>query len=51
MHVDIIIEIFKEVRYSESGSNDRIKEEATYALFIDYLDECEKGKLLCFFIF
>ena len=27
--------------YSEAGSTEREKEEATYMLFCDYLDECE----------
>ena len=31
------------VRYSESGSNEREKEEQTYIFFVDYLEECEGG--------
>ena len=35
--------MFKKVHFSEDGSNDRVKEESAYMMFLDYLDECEKG--------
>ena len=35
--------MFKTVRYSEKGSNERTREEDAYMFFIDYLDDCEKG--------
>ena len=35
--------MFKSVRYSEKGSNDRESEERVYMYFMDYLDDCEKG--------
>ena len=38
------MKLFKSVDYSDVGSNNRKKEEDTFSLFIDYLDECEKGK-------
>ena len=44
MHVDQILKIFQRVEYSLAGSNRRQEEEDTFSLFIDYLDECEKGK-------
>ena len=31
------------MRYSEEGSNDRQKEEATYMHFVNYLEEVEEG--------
>ena len=40
---DGIIKMFKDIRFSEKGSNCREKEEATYMMFIDYLEECEAG--------
>lgn len=47
--VDDIRKIFTEVKYSEKGSNDRIKEEATFMFFVDYLDDCEGSKSELFF--
>ena len=37
--------MFKKVQFSEEGSNDRVKEEGAYMMFLEYLDECEKGIL------
>ena len=34
------------MKYSLLGSNDR---KDTYALYVDYLDQCEKGKRFLFF--
>ena len=34
---------FGTVMYSEKGSNERCKEEATYLLFSEYLEEIEAG--------
>ena len=39
-----VLAVFKVISYSEKGSNCRKKEEDTYAKFVDYLDECERGK-------
>ena len=41
--IDGIRKIFKTVRFSEEGSNAREKEQNSYMMFLDYLDECEKG--------
>ena len=41
--IDIIRKIFKTVRFSEEGTNAREKEQNAYMMFLDYLDECEKG--------
>ena len=40
-----LLGIFKVIHYSKVGSNSRNKEEETFAKFVDYLDECERGKL------
>ncbi len=37
--------LFKDIKYSEAGSNDKENEELTYVLFVDYLEECEEGVL------
>ena len=39
----LLLAVFKVISYSEKGSNCRKKED-TYANFVDYLDECERGK-------
>ena len=41
-----VLAIFKSIGYSERGSNMRKKED-TFSMFVDYLDECEKGVCLC----
>ena len=41
--IDGIHKIFKTVRFSEEGSNAREREQNAYMMFLDYLDECEKG--------
>ena len=41
--IDGIRKIFKTVRFSEECSNAREKEQNSYMMFLDYLDECEKG--------
>ena len=38
-----IRKMFKTVRYSEKGTNERIKEEETFVFFMNYLEDCEKG--------
>ncbi len=35
--------VFSIVMYSDIGSNDRVKEEATYLLFVNYLEDIEEG--------
>ena len=37
--------MFKHVCYSDKGTNARVKEEQTYMFFIDFMEECELGKL------
>lgn len=46
VHTAQLLEIFKKINYSERGSNSRKKEEDTFAKFVDYLDECERGKFI-----
>ena len=41
--IDGIRKIFKTVRFSEEGSNACEREQNAYMMFLDYLDECEKG--------
>ena len=41
--IDVVRKMFKKVQFSESGSNARVKEESAYMMFLEYLDECEKG--------
>lgn len=43
--IDYIRKLFKEVRFSEEDSNAREKEQNSYMMFLDYLEECEKGTL------
>lgn len=38
-----VLAIFKNIKYSERESNMGRKEEETFSMFVDYLDECEKG--------
>ena len=44
--IDDIRKIFKTVRFSEEGSNAREREQNAYMMFLDYLDECEKGMVI-----
>ena len=41
--IDGIRKIFKTLRVSEKGSKGHEKEQNSYMMFLDYLDECEKG--------
>lgn len=41
LHADGIKNILEEVHYSPSGSSERVREEATYMLFLDLLYDCE----------
>lgn len=41
IHVDDIKQLLAQVHYSEAGSSERVKEEATYMLFLDFLYDCE----------
>lgn len=43
--IDTIRKMFTEIKYSESGTNARAREEDAYMFFIDYLDDCERGIL------
>lgn len=38
--------MFTVIKYSEEGSNEREKEEATFMFFVDYLDDCEGSMFL-----
>lgn len=46
-YLDHIREMFEVVRYSSSGpgSNAHMRETNAYMMFLDYLYECEKGKI------
>lgn len=46
IYTDLIHTLFTEIWYSEAGTNARIKEEAAFMYFIDYLDDCARGKAL-----
>ena len=35
------------MNFSLPGSNERIKEEATYVMLVDFLHNCEGRKVLC----
>ncbi len=35
-------DLFQRIHFSPKGSSDIVKEEATYMLFLDFLDGCEK---------
>ena len=41
---DDIRQLFSVIKFSETGSNSRVKEECAYMNFLEYLDECEKSK-------
>ena len=41
--IDKIRKLFEVIKYSERGSNAYTKETATIMMFVDFLDECEKG--------
>ena len=43
---DSVRSLFKQVKFSEEGSNARLKEQNSYMMFLDYLDDCERGKLI-----
>ena len=36
-------QVFKNIRFSEKGTNARIKEQKPYMMFLQYLNGCEKG--------
>ena len=44
--VEFIQGLFKTVHFAEKGTNQRVKEEAAFMLFVDLLNSCE-GMLLC----
>ena len=41
-HTEVLRRMFSEVHYSSKGSNERSKEESTYLMFVDYLEEVEQ---------
>ncbi len=43
---DYVRTVFKAIKFSEKGTNTRTKEESAYMMFLNYIDECEKGKVL-----
>ena len=40
---DYIRKLFKIIRFKEEGSNAHAREQNSYMMFLEYLDECEKG--------
>ena len=48
--VDIIRHLFTEIRYSDKGTSERVREEAAFMYFIDYLDDCERSMLLSYLV-
>lgn len=40
-NTDTIRDLFVTIHYSDAGVTERVKEEATYMLFLDLLYECE----------
>ena len=42
-YVDKVRKLFVTVKYSERGSNEYSRETATFMMFVDFLDDCEKG--------
>ena len=40
---DKIRKLFDVIKYSERGSNAYAKETATFMMFIDFLEDCERG--------
>ena len=40
---DSVLKLFKKIRFSEEGSNAYKREQCSYMILLDYLDECEKG--------
>ena len=45
---DDIHELLADIKFSEKRSSACQKEEATYIYFIDYLEECERGKVFIY---
>ena len=43
VYADKLLAIFEDIKYSLSGTSDKKKEVDTYLLFVDFLDECERG--------
>ncbi len=41
--LDYVRKLFTEIKYSEKGSNERMKEEAVYMFFYDYMEDVEGG--------
>ena len=44
-YADKLQNLFTEIRYSQKGLSIRIREETAFMYFIDYLDDCEGGKV------
>ena len=42
---DKLRNLFTDIKYSEKGSSIRIREETAFMYFVDYLDDCEGGKV------
>ena len=49
LYVDTIITLLGKKHFSEAGTSQRMKEEATYMLFIDLLHQCEGGVLFLYY--
>ena len=44
-YADKLRNLFTDIRYSRKGSSIQIREEIAFTYFIDYLDDCEGGKV------
>lgn len=45
-YADVLRKLFTNIKYSQRGSSARIREETTFMYFVEYLDDCEGGKVL-----
>ena len=46
---DKLRKMFQTVKYSERGSNEYSRETATFMMFIDFLEDCERGQLASYY--
>ena len=46
LFLDVIRHLFTQIRYSDKGTSERVREETAFMYFIDYLDDCERSRLL-----
>ena len=43
--LEFLRRLFTDVKFSESGSNNRREGEAAYMFFINFMDDCEEGTI------